>query len=181
MQANFVKLHCLVTVHRLPHHNHFTVPFPGPLCEPVPENFWTLWCKGRLTEADTLTIQLGTTSSRLTSADLHHPPFFTGRMPFLPPNHPTVSKHRRQLAHSDYGKDASVLFNGVTSPALSPYHLHHLCATTITVHVLLCFLSLKLHVSVITFYLSARYFLCKFLVLQITTLSSQVLPDITRR
>jgi len=25
--------------------------------EPVPEdNFWTLWCKGRLTEADTLTI-----------------------------------------------------------------------------------------------------------------------------
>jgi len=30
--------------------------------EPVPEeNFWTLWCKGRLTEADTLTIRLGTT------------------------------------------------------------------------------------------------------------------------
>jgi len=27
--------------------------------EPVPEqNFWTLWCKGRLTEADTLTIRL---------------------------------------------------------------------------------------------------------------------------
>jgi len=23
--------------------------------EPVPENFWTLWCKGRLTEADTPT------------------------------------------------------------------------------------------------------------------------------
>jgi len=100
MQANFVKLHCLVTVHRLPHHNHFTVLLPGPLCEPVPEN-WTLWCKGRLTEADTLTIQLGTTSSRPTSGDLHHPPFFTGWMPFLPPNHPTVSKHRRQLAHSD--------------------------------------------------------------------------------
>jgi len=50
--------------------------------EPVPEeNFWTLWCKGRLTEADTLTIQLGTTPSRLTSANLHHPPIFTGRMP----------------------------------------------------------------------------------------------------
>jgi len=28
--------------------------------EPVPEeNFWTLWCKGRLTEADTPTIRLG--------------------------------------------------------------------------------------------------------------------------
>jgi len=56
--------------------------------EPVPEeNFWTLWCKGRLTEADTLTIRLGATPSGLTSAHLHHPPiFFTGRMPFLPPN-----------------------------------------------------------------------------------------------
>ena len=56
--------------------------------EPVPEeNFWTLWCKGRLTETDTLTIRLGATPSGLTSAHLHHPPiFFTGRMPFLPPN-----------------------------------------------------------------------------------------------
>ena len=55
--------------------------------EPVPEeNFWTLWCKGRLTEADTETIRLGATPSGLTSAHLYHPPFFTGRMPFLPPN-----------------------------------------------------------------------------------------------
>jgi len=30
--------------------------------EPVPEEiFWTLWCKGRLTEADTLTIRMGAT------------------------------------------------------------------------------------------------------------------------
>jgi len=44
--------------------------------EPVPEeNFWTLWCKGRLTEADTLTIWLGATPSGLTSAYLHHPPY----------------------------------------------------------------------------------------------------------
>ena len=56
--------------------------------ELVPEeNFWTLWCKGRLTEADTSTIRLGATPSGLTSAHLHHlPPFFTGRMPILPPN-----------------------------------------------------------------------------------------------
>jgi len=74
----------------LNHHHTTTVlrPFfrdqPG---EPVPEeNFWTLWCKGRLTEADTSTIQLGTTPSGLTSAHLHHPHDFTGRMPFLPPN-----------------------------------------------------------------------------------------------
>jgi len=57
--------------------------------EPVPEeNCWTLWCKGRLTEADTPTIQLGATPSGLTSAHIHHPPpiFFTGQMPFLLPN-----------------------------------------------------------------------------------------------
>jgi len=56
--------------------------------EPVPEeNFWTLWCKGRLREADTPTIWLGATPSGLTSAHLHHPPiFFTGWMTFLPPN-----------------------------------------------------------------------------------------------
>ena len=56
--------------------------------KPVPEdNFWTLWCKGRLTEADTPTIRLGATPSGLTSAYLHHPPhFFIGQMPFLPPN-----------------------------------------------------------------------------------------------
>ena len=38
-------------------------------CEPVPEeNSWTLWCKGRSTEADTPTIRLGATPSGLTSA-----------------------------------------------------------------------------------------------------------------
>jgi len=66
------------------HHHTTTVlqPFfrdhPG---EPVPkENFWILWCKGRLAEADTPTIRMGTTPSGLTSAHLHHPPiFFTGR------------------------------------------------------------------------------------------------------
>jgi len=61
------------------HHHHTTTvlrPFfqdhPG---EPVPEeNFWALWCKGRLTEADTPTIRLGATPSGLTRAHLHHPP-----------------------------------------------------------------------------------------------------------
>jgi len=43
--------------------------------EPVPEEYlWTLWCKGRLTEADTPTIRLGATPSGLTSAHLYHPP-----------------------------------------------------------------------------------------------------------
>jgi len=62
--------------------------FRNHLGELVPEEtFWTLWCKGRLTEADTPTIRLGTTPSVLTSAHLHHPPiFYTSRLPFLPPN-----------------------------------------------------------------------------------------------
>jgi len=78
-------------------HNHTTTttttvlrPFlqdhPG---EPLPEeNFWTLWCKGRLTEADIPTIRLGTTPTGLSSANLPPPSphFFTGWMPFLPPN-----------------------------------------------------------------------------------------------
>jgi len=57
---------------------------------PVPEeNFWTLWCKGRLTEADT---PLGATPSGLTSAHLYHAPFF-GRPDSLPAAQPTVLKH----------------------------------------------------------------------------------------
>jgi len=69
---------------------------PGEL---VPEEkFWTLWCKGRLTEADTLTIWLGTTPSGLTSAHLYHPPyFFTGQMPFLPPNQQRQSTEGRVI------------------------------------------------------------------------------------
>jgi len=58
-------------------HTHTTVlwPFfrdhPG---ESVPEeNFWTLWCKGRLTEADALAIWLATTPSGLSTAHLYHP------------------------------------------------------------------------------------------------------------
>jgi len=41
------------------------------------ENFWTLWCKGRLTEADTSTIWLGATPSGLSSAHLYHPRLFS--------------------------------------------------------------------------------------------------------
>ena len=59
--------------------------------EPVPEeNFWTLWCKGRLTEADTLTIQIPDGCHSIWTSNQCPPPpspmFFTGRMPFLPPN-----------------------------------------------------------------------------------------------
>jgi len=61
--------------------------------EPVPEeNFCTLWCKERLTEADTLTIRLGATPSGPTSAHLHHPSRFFYGTDALPAAQPTVSK-----------------------------------------------------------------------------------------
>jgi len=51
-------------------HTHTTVLqpfFPDNPGEPVSEeDFWTLRCKGRLTEANTLTIRLGATPSGLT-------------------------------------------------------------------------------------------------------------------
>ena len=49
------------------------------------ENFWTLWCKGRWTETETPTIQLGATPSRLTSSHLHHPPFLQAGCPSYRP------------------------------------------------------------------------------------------------
>ena len=84
-----VETNGIVSLHKNTHtHTSVLRPFfrdhPG---EPVPEeNFWTLWCKGRLREADTPSIRLGATPSELSSAHLHHPPFFTDQMPFLPPN-----------------------------------------------------------------------------------------------
>jgi len=85
----------------LPHHTT-TVLWPffqDHQGEPVPEeNFWTSWCKGRLTEADTPTIRLGATPSGLTSAHLHPPIFY--RSNALSAAQPTVSKHWRQLAKS---------------------------------------------------------------------------------
>jgi len=60
-----------------------------------------LRCKERLTEADTQIIWLGATPSGLTSANLHHPPFFTGQMPFLLPNQQCQSTDR--FKHNNYG------------------------------------------------------------------------------
>jgi len=66
---------CVIRVRNHDHHNRFKALFRDHPGEPVPEeNFWTLWCKGRLTEADILTIRLGATPSGLTSAYLHHSP-----------------------------------------------------------------------------------------------------------
>ena len=59
------------------HHNRFTALLPGPPgWAGARRKFWTLWCKERLTKADTPTIRLDATPSGLTSAHLHHPPIF---------------------------------------------------------------------------------------------------------
>jgi len=65
--------------------------------EPVPEeNFWTLWCNGKLTEADTPTIRLGATPSGLTSAHLHHHPLFY-RPDALPAAQPTAGRQEGRV------------------------------------------------------------------------------------
>jgi len=76
--------------------NHTTTsqPFYGPFFrdhqgEPVPEeNFWTSWCKGRLTEADTLIIRLDATSSGLISDSPPSSAYFYAGCPSCrnPPN-----------------------------------------------------------------------------------------------
>jgi len=68
--------------------HHRTTAQPG---EPMPEeNFWTLWCKERLTEADTPTIRLGATPSGLCQPP-PSPIFY--RLDALPAAQPTASKH----------------------------------------------------------------------------------------
>jgi len=59
-----IYVHCNTHRHTQTHTTVLRPFFRDHPGEPVPEeNFWTLWCKGRSTEADTLTIQLGATPS----------------------------------------------------------------------------------------------------------------------
>ena len=53
--------------------------------------------QGKITEADTQTIQHCTTPSGLSSAHLHIPLFFMGRMPFLPPKQQLVSNQCKRV------------------------------------------------------------------------------------
>jgi len=78
------------TIVLTPPHHHTTpvlrIFFRDHPGEPLPEeNFWTLWCKGRLTEADTQTIRLGSTPSRLTSAPPTTSPFLQAGCPSCRP------------------------------------------------------------------------------------------------
>jgi len=77
----------------LKYYNCFTTPQPfyGPF--PGPPG-WTgarrelldFMVQGKINRGKHTDHPLGAIPSRLTSAHLHRPPFFTDRMPFLPPN-----------------------------------------------------------------------------------------------
>jgi len=96
------------------HHNRFTALFPGPpRWVGARRELLGFMVQGRLTESDTLTIRLVATPSRLTSAHLHRSHLFF-RPDALPAAQPTMSKHWRQVVHSDEGEDARVLLNCVT-------------------------------------------------------------------
>jgi len=74
----------------------FTALFPGPPgWASARRELLDFMVQGRLTEADTVTIRLGATPSRLTSAHLHHPPHIFYRPNALPAAQPTVSKRWR--------------------------------------------------------------------------------------
>ena len=122
----YKKLLKSATPHYL--HNRLRPFFRDHPGEPVPEeNFWTLWCKGRLTEADTQTIRLGATPSGLSSAPSTIPHFITGRMPFLPYN------QQRQSTEGNYRiriREKTLEFSSTVLPARSSY-LYKIGCTTL--------------------------------------------------
>ena len=71
-----------------PHHNRFTALFPGaPGRAGARRELLDFMVQGKINRGRYTVHPAGGSPSGLTSAHLHHPPiFFTGRMPFLPPN-----------------------------------------------------------------------------------------------
>jgi len=65
-----------------------------------------------------MTIRLGATPSGLSSAHLHHPPaiFFTGRMPFLPPN------QQRQSTEGNRVRQQWLIYDGCHQDCIALYH-----------------------------------------------------------
>ena len=97
------------------HHNHFTALFPGPpRWAGARRELLDSMVQGKINR-DTSTIRLGTTPSGLSNAHLHHPPFFTGRMPFLPPNQQSQSTE----GNKDCYTKLSIIMN-----AISHVYLH---------------------------------------------------------
>jgi len=89
MTSIALMLHYCTTT---PNHNRFTALFRDHPGEPVPEeNFWTLWCKGRLTEAD-INHLARRHSIRTNQCPPPPSPFFY-KLDAVSAAQPTVSKH----------------------------------------------------------------------------------------
>ena len=108
----------------------FYGPFSATTCvrdhpgKPVPEeNFWTLWCKGRLNRGRHTDNPAGRhsiwTNQCLPPPSLH---FFTGRMPFLPPN----QQYKALKATSAFRLGRTLEFSSTVLPAPSLYHMHYM-------------------------------------------------------
>jgi len=128
----------------LPHHHHTTTvlrPFfrdhPGEL---VPEeNFWTLWCKERLTEAYT-PIWLGATPSGLTSVHLQQPPtFLQARRPSYRQTNSVKALTAPSLTQSNLGKTR--LVKQKQKVVVAAVVLNRRDVTGLACHLLLCLFS----------------------------------------
>ena len=96
-------------------HNRFTALFPGPPgWASTRRELLDIMVQGKINRGRH-TNHLAGRHSILTNQcpSPPFPPFFY-RLDALRAAQSTVSKHWRQLAHSDYGEDARVLLNGVT-------------------------------------------------------------------
>jgi len=86
-----------------PHHNHFMALFQGPpgWAGARREHLdFMVQVQGEINRGRHIDHPAGANPSGLNSAHLDHPPIFYGS-DALPAAQPTVSKHWRQLAHSD--------------------------------------------------------------------------------
>jgi len=82
-------------------HNRFTALFPGPpRWAGARRGLLDFMVQRKINRGRHTDIRLSATPSGLTNVHLHHPPIFY-RPDALPATQPTVSKHWRQLAHSD--------------------------------------------------------------------------------
>ena len=104
-----------------PHHNRFTALFPGPLrWAGARRELLDFMVQGNINRRRHIDHPVGCHSIQTNQCPPPPSPphFFTGRMPFLPPNQQCQSTEG--LAHSNYGKDARVLLNGVTCTVAVP-------------------------------------------------------------
>jgi len=126
---SITRMTALVLIRTTPlHHNHFTAFFRDHPGQPVPEeNFWALWCKGRLTEADTPTV-VGRHSIR-TNHGASGPPsntWFPGPTQVLNPNGISIGAGVFAGLTSDRPTDTQT-DHATRSVTIDPIYVHSTC------------------------------------------------------